>query len=412
MPLIVPCDELEPGMMLYEPIVARGMVMMQSGHPLSQDAIDAIARRFPGISVRVADPVLDGVVEFEDDRKERESASKAQQSIADSMTQIQNRFAARASLGSADFMALKSAVAEVMAYLKANPSSTALLTRCLDSGTYLSTHTGNVFYLSMLLGSAVLDYVVAERKRQTDSRSYKATFAMDLTPLGLGAMAMDLGMIPLQSLFESDKPLTAEDKKAIQQHPIVGAEMLPESLSSIARMIVRTHHENFDGSGYPNKLARKKLHVFTRIVRIADAYDAAVSDRVFKKAKSPARVIWEMTVGPYRRFYDKKLMKAFARLIQPFPIGSKLRLEDGRYAVVTKYNRRKPFEPTAVIAYDANNETIPQQKLEGPVELKIRGDVRIKSFRGEDLSFIHATDPGGEVPAFEDRQTLLETFRP
>ncbi len=412
MPLLVACDELRPGMSLYEPIVSNNRIMMQSGKPLTPAEIKAINRRFPGLSVRVADPVLDDVIAFEDDYAEREAATTAQQRVSKSMSTVQARFAERTSLANTDFAAVNTAVNDVMAYLRSHPASAALLTSCLDSKSYLSTHTGNVFYLSMLLASTVLDYVISERRRQTGVRKLTDRQAEDLAGLGLGAIAMDLGMMPLQALFGSDQPLTDEDRQALRDHPVVGAGMLPECFSGVARLIVRTHHENCDGSGYPAGLPGDKLHVFPRIVRIADAYDAATSERVFRSAKSPARVIWEMSKGPYRGFYDSVLMEAFVRLIQPFPIGAKLRLEDGRYAVVVKYNRIDPFRPTVAIAFDARNKPIPRSDLEAPVKLSERFDLCIRSFKGEDLSYIYSGGRQPHAAPLERFNTVLDAAYP
>ncbi len=412
MPLLVPCDELQPEMQLVEPIVSNGRVMLDSGRALSQTDISTLQRRFDGLSVRVGDPVLDDVIDFEDDSRERDVADKTQQMVSESISQVQKRFAKRVSLRGADFDALRASVNHIMKFLTDSRTSTALITNCSDSNTYLSTHAGNVFYLSMLLGSKAIDYVVSERQRQTSARDLQAGVVKDLTPLGLGAMTIDLGLLPLQDLFKVDRPLSEAGRSAIRDHPIVGADMLPVSFPAVARMVVATHHENVAGSGYPRELGSEKLHVFTRIVRIADAYDAATSELVYKDARSPVRVLWEMLAGPYKRFYDPKLMAAFAKLIQPFPIGAQLRLEDGRYAAVVKYNRENSFEPTVVIAFDADHRHIPREELEDPVDLSLHPDLRIKSFRGEDLSFIHGTEPETEAPAREKFTTLLQAAFP
>lgn len=412
MPLLVPCDELQPEMQLVEPIVSNGRVMLDSGRALSQTDISTLQRRFDGLSVRVGDPVLDDVIDFEDDSRERDVADKTQQMVSESISQVQKRFAKRVSLRGADFDALRASVNHIMKFLTDSRTSTALITNCSDSNTYLSTHAGNVFYLSMLLGSKAIDYVVSERQRQTSARDLQAGVVKDLTPLGLGAMTIDLGLLPLQDLFKVDRPLSEAQRLAIRDHPIVGADMLPVSFPAVARMVVATHHENVAGSGYPRELGSEKLHVFTRIVRIADAYDAATSELVYKDARSPVRVLWEMLAGPYKRFYDPKLMAAFARLIQPFPIGAQLRLEDGRYAAVVKYNRENSFEPTVVIAFDADHRHIPREELEDPVDLSLHPDLRIKSFRSEDLSFIHGTEPETEAPAREKFTTLLQAAFP
>jgi HD-GYP domain-containing protein (c-di-GMP phosphodiesterase class II) len=394
--------------------------MLQEGKVLAQSEIGVLQRRFGGLSVRIDDPVLDGAVEFENDSHERNVAEKARQMVSEFISRIQKNFAGRTSrggaeqfsLGGGDIDALNKSLDELMQFLKENPTSAALTTGCLDPNSYLATHTGNVLYLCMLLGSRALSYVAAERNRQTSARQLQHRLARDLTPLGLGALAMDLGMLPLQDLFKSDKPLTGAQRQAIRKHPAAGAAMLPETFSSAARMIVRTHHENFDGSGYPDALERGKVHVFTRIVRIADAYDAATTEHVHKGAKSSARVLWEMLAGPYKRFYDPKLMAAFARLIQPFPVGAKLRLEDGRYAAIVKYNRTNPFRPTAIIAFDAHNKPIPREGLENPVDLGSNPDLRIKSFRGEDLSFIYDSASQKNAKPREKSGTLLEMAFP
>ncbi len=420
MPLLVPSDELQAGMRLFEPLVTDGRVMLQEGKVLSQSELGVLQRRFGGLSVRIDDPVLDGAVEFEDDSHERHVADKAQQMVSESISRIQKGFAGRMSRGGAeqlsleggDVDALNKSLNELMQFLRDNPTSAALTTSCMDPNSYLATHTGNVLYLCMLLGSKALSYVAAERNRQTSARRLEHRLARDLIPLGLGAMAMDLGMLPLRGLFKSDKPLTEAQREAIRKHPAAGAAMLPESFSSAARMIVRTHHENLDGSGYPDALEPGKVHVFTRIVRIADAYDAATTEHVYKGAKSSARVLWEMLAGPYKRFYDPKLMAAFARLIQPFPIGAKLRLEDGRYAAVVRYNRTNPFRPTVIIAFDARNKPIPREGLEDPVDLSSNLDLRIKSFRSEDLSYIYNSASQKDAKPRERFGTLLEAAFP
>lgn len=411
MPLLVPTEELHPGMQLYEPIVSSGRVMMQGGRALSPNDVDVIRRRYPGMAIRIADPVLDQLIEFEDDAHERKVASETQQRVSECMNEVQERFSSRASMARVDFGTLQETVNELMEFLKANPSSAAVVSQCLDSKNYLGSHAGNVFYLSMLLGSTLMDYVVAERKRQT-AADLKSHFAMDLAPLGLAAMVLDVGMIPIQHLLSVDRPLTPDEATLVRDHPTRGAEALPDSFSAVARTVVRQHHENIAGSGYPKGLRREKVHIFTRIVRVADAYDAATSGRVYAGAKSPARVLWEMTAGPYKGLFDQRIMQAFAGLIQPFPIGSRLKLKDGRGAAVVRYNRKNPFDPEVVVAFDANNEPLPKEKLIGPLYLSTRRDLKIDSLHGEDLSFIYSSAPPQTLSGQREFQRPIDAFYP
>ncbi|MFQ5806743.1 MAG: HD-GYP domain-containing protein [Phycisphaerae bacterium] len=388
MPVLVPCRELRPGMRLVDPIRQSGRTLLAAGKRLNQAEIESLQTRFPDIMVGVTDPILDEIVDFEDTRKETAVAETVVTKIADAMSEVQKRFSPRASLTHIHFARLHRAVKEVLRYLDENPVSAAVLTQTFESSGYLARHAGNVFYLSMLLGSTVREYVLRERVREINAHDVSFENLLDLTPLGLGAVFMDIGMLPLHAIYYQDRPLTPEEREQIRGHPDTGAEMLPEAASMLTRAIVKTHHENFDSSGYPRGIPGDRLHVFTRIVRITDAFDAATSTHVYKKAKSAARALWEMTEGLYRRFYDPVLTKVFARLIQPFPIGAKLRLADGRYAVVVKYNRVNPFEPHVIIAFDRDNQRLPNAKLDGPFGLHERPNLRIACFGDEDLSYI------------------------
>ena len=189
--------------------------------------------------------------------------------------------------------------------------------------------------------------------------------------------------------------------------------MLPESLSVIAKTVVRTHHENDDGTGYPRGLDHDGLHIFARIVRIADAFDAATSHQVYRAAKSSGRVLWEMTEGPYKKFYDPVLIRVLARLIQPFPIGAKLRLSDGRYAVVVRYNRKNPFQPHVLIGFDADDRRLAQGQIEGPLELHDQSQQRIAAWGAEDTSYIYSDSLLHPKPVVaSDFETLFEASYP
>ncbi|MBN1342015.1 MAG: hypothetical protein JXQ73_05005 [Phycisphaerae bacterium] len=398
MPVSLQCGELEPGMRLFEPIVWHDRVMLPGGKELTSGDISTLKRKFPDMNVRVSDPRLDEAVEFDDDKRDREVAETVRQKVAETMADVGKKYSAQDSVKRVNFHAINAAINEIMKYLAENPVSAAMVAQTFNSGTYLSEHTGNVFYLSMLLGYTARDYVSSERQRLSRARDLQASVTMDLTPLGLGVMFMDLAMLPHQLLYKASRPLSGDDWRTIREHPARATSELPESFSAAAKAVVRCHHENMDGSGYPNRVGPEKIHVLARIGRIADAYVTATAMEIFPEARSAIRVLWEMSVGPYRKYYDPELMKRFLRLIQPFPIGAKLELEDGRKAVVVKYNRADPFKPIAVIAYDAKNEPLPDSVARTPVELDPKAGLRIKSYKGEDLSYLYGSGNGASAP--------------
>lgn len=92
--------------------------------------------------------------------------------------------------------------------------------------------------------------------------------------------------IPDEILLKPGK-LTAEEFEIIKTHPLVGYEVLKGSSSSVLRAgaeIALSHHEKFDGSGYPNGLEGEAIPLYGRIVAVADVFDALTSARPYKKA--------------------------------------------------------------------------------------------------------------------------------
>lgn len=390
MPVLLPVDQLESGMTLAEAFTFQGRLMLPRGKELSGSDISTLSRRFPTAHIKVGHPILDEFVQFEDDSYERDVARTAQTHVSRSVENVERRLSDRASLSPSDFQAMQKSAHDVMRYIGENRVSAALLCRTLESGSYLADHTSAVFYLALTLGTAVQGYVAKERVRQTHARELDHNVAYDLSPLGLGAMFMDIGMFELRSSFEdTNGELSDEQRKELREHTNTGADMLPESFPPSARMVVRTHHENYDGSGYPKGMLGARQHVFTRIVRICDSYDAGTSMQDHKEKKSSARVLWEMLKGPYRELYDPFLMGKFAGLIQPFPIGARLQLVDGRFVVVVKYNRLDSFQPWVVISYDRSGEPLPANSMGKPVKLGSRENLRVAFHDDEDVSYIY-----------------------
>ena len=196
-----------------------------------------------------------------------------------------------------------------------------------DSYTY--THSVNVDILSVILG-------VALGLRDDD-----------LHKLSQAALLHDIGKtcLPLEILNKPGK-LTPEEYAEIQKHPRYGYNMLKDNheVSSVTRNAIMSHHENEDGSGYPRGLAGDKIHMFAKIIHIADVYDALVTKRVYKDAMNPADAM-EYLMAKSETMFDKSMVATFMEYIAPYPLGVTVELSNGEQAVVVKNNRSMLSRP-------------------------------------------------------------------
>jgi HD-GYP domain-containing protein (c-di-GMP phosphodiesterase class II) len=407
MPILLPTSELEPGMQLRERLAHEGRTLLGADRALTPTDIALLRERFPQVMLSISDPTLDELVEFEDLSRQRETAETMQEQLSEVLGKMARLFAERKTLRPVDLSPFRRVIEDVVGYLAREPVSTALLTPAAGPESFLRQHGANVVFLSLLLAESARDYVVEERARQTQLRYRDSRTMLNPVTLGIGTLFMDVGLLPLAGLYASEAPLTSEECWQVRQHPLAAIDLLPRGFPSHGRLIVRCHHENCSGRGYPKHMPPDSLHVFTRIARIADAFDAATSTYVFKEARSPVRALWEMTAGPQRRLYDNVLMQEFGRLVQPFPIGTKVRLVDGRYAVVVRHNRPCPFQPYVLIAFDQEDRRLPASQLEGLSALNTRAEVRAASWGDEDLTYLQHSDNTAAPPVSNGQFTTM-----
>ena len=387
MPVLLSVKELEPGMVLANNIYNEFSVLLSHGRKLTEYDINALARKFPDEMIQVIDPVLDEIVEFDKDQHDREISTEVRRNIATVSKKVSSAIRGRIELKGPNVAGIQKVIEEMMKYLEDNPVTMAIIEQSSNWNDYLQEHSANVFYLSLVIGNTIRNYVKRERERLSAAKSIHN--AMNLIPLATAALFHDIGMIPVEHVYQKKEPLTEEEKTAIRQHPILGAEMLPEQIDPMARLIVRCHHENQNGSGYPAGLSGDRINILARIVRVADAYSAATAEKVYQKAKTPIRTLYEMLHEPYRTLYDPVVLKIFAAIMQPLPIGAKLKLDSGHWAVVVRHNQGQPFKPELMVAYDELGDPYPQDQLIGPFTLGQRPDIKINSFGNEDISYLN-----------------------
>ena len=138
----------------------------------------------------------------------------------------------------------------------------------------------------------------------------------DVERIKLGALLHDIGKIGIpENVLKKPSRLTDEEWEIMKQHPTIGAEkvLLPnESLHDLIP-IVKYHHEHWDGSGYPENLKGEEIPLAARIVSVADAYHALISDRPYRKGMSNEKACEILRVGAGIQ-WDKNLVREFINI--------------------------------------------------------------------------------------------------
>lgn len=185
---------------------------------------------------------------------------------------------------------------------------------------YTFYHSANVAILSLALGSQI-------------TSDYRF-----LSSLGVGALLHDIGKLTVDlDILNKPGALSAEEWNLVKQHPVYGAEQaaLIPGLDKSAIVIILEHHMRYDSSGYPQRHPARSQHLASRIVAIADAYDAMTSRRSYSAARvqDEAMALLAQSAGTA---IDPGLTRMFVSMMGVYPPRTVVRLADGRTGIVVR----------------------------------------------------------------------------
>jgi HD-GYP domain-containing protein (c-di-GMP phosphodiesterase class II) len=169
-----------------------------------------------------------------------------------------------------------------------------------------------------------------------------------------GALIHDVGMLRLpKDIIDKKGGLSAAELQRVQAHPlytykIINKELLyPEDIAIIALQ----HHERWDGEGYPRRLAGTNIDLGARIVSVADAFEAMVSQKPYRNSMIGYQAMKNLLSDNSRRF-DPDVLNAFIQTMGIYPIGSIILLNNGALARVTEVQGAAPLRPKIKILID------------------------------------------------------------
>jgi HD-GYP domain-containing protein (c-di-GMP phosphodiesterase class II) len=229
-----------------------------------------------------------------------------------------------------------------------NETSIMGLTALRDYDEYTFTHSVNVCIFAVALGRKI------------------GLTKLQLYDLGMTALLHDIGKarIPIEVLNKT-RDLSEDEWRLIQAHPWRGAMTLfglrgYAEIPYHAILVAHEHHMKTDLGGYPRSVRPRSLGVFTRIVAVADGYDAATTRRAYQTEPiEPDQVLREMWTNPKRGF-DPIIVKALINLLGVYPVGTCVILDTLEVAIVSQPNPDQQLlnRPRVRIAMDAAGGTL------------------------------------------------------
>ncbi len=193
--------------------------------------------------------------------------------------------------------------------------------RVYDEYTY--AHSANVMSLSLLMG-VTLGYTPAQ-----------------LRVLGIGALLHDIGKNQIPD-FILNKPakLTEAEFNVMKSHPEKGLRLIENYRWATPEIkgIVMHHHEKWAGGGYPFNLKGTNIPEMARVVAVCDVWDALISNRVYKKGMPPERA-YKIILEGMDTHFERRMVWAFQHFIVPYPKNALVVLNSGEVAKVVTVNR-------------------------------------------------------------------------
>lgn len=240
------------------------------------------------------------------------------------------------------------------------------------AGDRSTAHALNVSIISLLLGRA---------------------FGMnrdEMMDLGVGALLHDVGKIELLArLRHRDDSFSAAETQIYQTHVAKGVALAQSmGLSPGPLLIIAQHHENADGSGFPQRINMDRMSAGARIVALVNRFDGLCNPLLASKAMTPHEALSLMFAQGRNRF-DATMLNAFIRMMGVYPPGSTVQLTDDRYAMVVAVNSSRPLKPR-VMVHDAK---VPRDEalivnLEEQPDLGIRRSLKPQQLPRSSLDYL------------------------
>ena len=339
-------DKLKPEMVLAKPIYTqRGVILLKEGTVLTDLFIEKV-KSVEVDHIYISDALSEGIqidgMISDEVRKETEKM------LHSSMEKMHDGYFVATN-------AVLEKVEKIIAEVVNNPHVMISIQQIRNRDEYAYEHAINVCVLSLLIGKKMA-YNDAQLKH-----------------LALGAVLHDIGKTQLEDdWLEYRGQYNDTQMKVYKQHVRHGYETIKNmpGASLLAANIALTHHEHYDGTGFPLGKKNTSIHEFARIVAVANEYDNLLFNRPTSLPLRHYEII-ELIVSRAYTWFDPEVVKIFSKSISPYPVSTGVILNDGRVGLVSRLNESFPTRPIVRIFDEITMEIIEEVNLSKELSLMI-----------------------------------------
>lgn len=193
---------------------------------------------------------------------------------------------------------------------------------------------------------------------------------------GVAGLLHDVGKLTIpDAILNKPQKLSDSEFEQVKLHPEAGGSILRQNgaVDALVLDVCLHHHEKADGSGYPHRLKGEQISLFAQMGAVCDVYDAVTSNRPYNRGWDPAEAIQRMST--WTGHFDQRVFQAFVKSVGIYQVGSLVRLESGRLAVVLEQHPETLLLPKVKVFFSTRSNLPLEQSV---VDLaRVQGQERI-----------------------------------
>jgi len=187
----------------------------------------------------------------------------------------------------------------------------------------------------------------------------------ELNTFATGLLLMDIGKIRLpKELLIKSAPLTSAEAEIMRKHVAYTVEILrkTQSINEHVINIALTHHERYDGSGYPNGLKGMQIPAYGRMASIIDCYDVMTTTTPYRDAISEHKALQNI-YNSRDKLFQQELVEQFMQCMGVYPTGSLVELSSGAVGAILSQNTQQKLKPKIILLLDENKRPYKKRRI-------------------------------------------------